>query len=174
MNSEVQNANRRAAWRWGSFVVGLLGLQVIAGIFAILLATGDESVAIVPNYHQKALQWDDEVALQTASRSLGWICDISQVDETSEVAGLRITLVDTQGKSIDVSSGELQIYRHARAADVRRVKIPPGHLGPLELSGCFDSGGLWQVMIDVTDRSENRFAYTQELLVRPAQPKRGV
>lgn len=168
MNSDTHDANRRAAWRWGTFVVSLLGLQVVGGIMAIMLATGDESVAIVPNYHEKAVRWDDEVALQAASRSLGWVCNVSQVDETSEVAGLRITLADREGNPIDLASGELQIYRHARAADVRRVKIPAGSLGSLELRGCFDSHGLWQVMIDVTDRAENRFAYSHELYVSPA------
>ena len=65
MNAETQKANRRAAWRWGGFVVGLLSLQVAGGITAIVLATGDESVAVVPNYHEKSLQWDAEVAVRT-------------------------------------------------------------------------------------------------------------
>ena len=165
MKSETHDSNRRAAWRWGTLVVSLLGLQVVGGIMAIILATGDESVAVVPDYHQKALSWDDEIALQTASAALGWVCEVSQIDEASTVAGLRITLRDRDARPIELASGELQIYRHARAADVRRVKIPAGSIGILELTGCFDAYGLWQVTIDVTDRAGNRFAHARELYV---------
>ena len=165
MNDETHDANRRAAWRWGTFVVSLLGLQVVGGMMALMLATGDESVAVVPDYHQKALHWDDEIALQTASRGLGWICAMSQIDETSTVAGLRIVLADRHAKPIELAFGELQIYRHARAANVRRVRIPAGLFELLELSGCFDAEGRWQVSIDVTDREGHRFAYSRELYV---------
>ena len=167
MNRDINDANRRAAWRWGGMVVSLLGLQVIGGIWAIVLATGDPSVAVVPDYHQKALDWDKEVALQSASRSLGWIYDASPMDAKSDAAGadagLRIRLTDGDGKPIDLVSGELEIYRHARAADVRRVRIPTGVFHALELDNCFDADGLWQVTINVNDRSGNRFTQSSEL-----------
>lgn len=168
MNHETDDANRRAAWRWGTFVVGLLGLQVVGGMMALMLATGDESVAVVPDYHQKALHWDDEIALRTASRGLGWICVMSQIDEPSAAAGLRIVLADRHTKPIDLAFGELQIYRHSRAANVRRLRIPAGSFETLELSGCFDAEGRWQVSIDVTDREGHRFANSQELYVTAA------
>ena len=167
MNGEsrerIQEANRRAAWRWGGLVVSLLGLQVIGGILAIMLATGDASVAVVPDYHQKALDWDNQVALRSASRALGWTCEVSQIEQSQGVAGLRIRLADRNGKPIDLSSGELQIYRHARASEVRRIKIPAGSVGLLELGQCFDATGLWQVSLDVNDRSGNRFTHSSEL-----------
>jgi nitrogen fixation protein FixH len=171
MNPETHAANRSAAWRWGAFIVSLLGLQVIGGIMAIVLASSDESVAVVPNYHQKALKWDEEVAQRSASRALGWTVDVSQVDEAASAAGLRIALSDRRGKPIDLLSGKLEIYRNARASDVHRVEVPPGSYGLLELSGCFDVGGRWQVMLDVTDRAGNRFTCSHELYVRAAGEK---
>ncbi len=169
MKSDTNDLNRRAAWRWGAFVVSLLGLQVLGGIFAIMLATGDKSVAVVPDYHQKALHWDDEMALQSESRALGWVCEVSQRDETGTSTGLRVTLTDRVGNPIELASGELQIYRHVRASDVRRVRIPAGSFNRLDLSRCFDSDGLWQIKIDVTDESGNRFASSQELYVTAAE-----
>lgn len=175
MDPDTQVANRRAAWRWGSMIVGLLGLQVAGGVMAIMLATGDESVAVVPDYHQKGLDWDKEVALRNASLSLGWNCQIAQLDAKASstpsdevsgkqsAAGLSLRLTDHSGQPIELRSGELQLYRHARAADVRRVRIPPGSFSQLELNDCFDAAGLWQVTIDVTDRDGNRFASSKEL-----------
>lgn len=166
---ETHEANRRAAWRWGSLIVGLLGLQVLGGIMAIVLANGDDSVAVVPDYHQKALHWDDEVALQAASRALQWNCQVSQIAEPAGRNGLQIMLADRLGKPIDVLAGELQIYRHARAGDVRRLPLPPGMLGRLELADCFGWDGLWQVTLDVRDRSQNRFVHSSELVVTGTQ-----
>ncbi len=55
---ELEQAERRARHFWVSLIVGLLGLQVAGGITAIFLSVGDPSMAIVPNYHQAALNWD--------------------------------------------------------------------------------------------------------------------
>ncbi len=165
LDSDRQVANRKAALRWGGFVVGLLSLQVIGGVFAILLATGDESVAIVPNYHQKALHWDEQVAIATASSRLGWIAQMDPTHLHRGAAGLRIRLRDQGGQLVEIEAGEIEIYRHIRAADVRRVKIPGGSVGAIDLDPCFDAGGLWQVALDVSDAQGNRFVDSQQINV---------
>lgn len=165
MNTQTAEANRRAAWRWGGFVVGLLGLQVAGGIFAIMLATGDKSVAVVPDYHQKALQWDKQVALQEASKQLGWTLSVDVTSTRQEHPGMTLLLADRNGAPVILDQGEIQIYRHVRASDVRSVALPKGTTGPIELTDCFTSPGLWQVSIDVTDNQGNRFTDSQEVTV---------
>ena len=49
---EQRRYSRRAAWRWGTLVVTFLTLQVGIGVAAIVLSTGDRSVAIEPDYYQ--------------------------------------------------------------------------------------------------------------------------
>lgn len=165
--TDIQRANRRAAWRWGSLVVGLLSLQVAGGIVAIILASSDESVAVVPNYHEKALNWDAEMAAQAASAALGWRCEVSQIGGTAEPGGLRITVTDREGKPVAVRSGALRLYRHIRAADVRRLPLPAGQFALLELSDCFDAPGLWQVMLELRGDGGETFLHSQELMVQP-------
>lgn len=169
MNSSTHAANRSAAWRWGAFIVTLLGLQVIGGIMAIVLASGDQSVAVVPDYHQKALNWDEEVAQRAASRALGWTVDVSQVDHSSPEAGLKIVLSDKNAAPIDLLSGNLEFYRTARASEVHRLDIPPGAYGLLQWNDCFDANGRWRVMLDLTDRAGNRFTSSHELYVTAAR-----
>ncbi len=172
--AEYRRANRRAAWRWGSFVVGLLGLQVAGGIVAIILATGDESVAVVPNYHEKALNWDAEMAAQAASAALGWKCEVSQIRDVPNRSGLRITLTDREGLPVVVKSGALRLYRHVRASDVRQVPIPPGKFARLEIADCFDQVGLWQVMLDLNGENGERFLHSQELSVTQSEQNAGL
>src|SRR6056297_599142 len=107
--------NRRAAWRWGSLVVGMLTVQVVAGAFAIRLATRDPSVAVVPDYYQKALDWDDHVALRRASQKLGWDVLLQQIDLDKPYSGLQIDVVDRSGRPVPLKSGSVRLYSHVRA-----------------------------------------------------------
>ncbi len=158
-----QAANRSAALRWGSFVVGLLSLQVIGGIIAIMLATGDKSVAVVPDYHQKALDWDEHVAIRAASQRLGWNAEMTQAGEGTST-GLQLYLRDQTGQLVQIESGWIEIFRHARAGQVRRVPISDV-AGAITLRDCFDAEGRWQVTLDVRDASGNRFVDSQEIYV---------
>lgn len=169
MSAQTAEANRRAAWRWGGFVVGLLGLQIAGGIFAIMLATGDKSVAVVPDYHQKALQWDRQVALQEASQRLGWTLGVEVTNSGRQHPGMSLLLVDRTGMPVVLDQGEIQIYRHVRASEVRTVALPNGTTGAIKLTDCFTSPGLWQVSVDVTDRQGNRFADSREINVELAK-----
>ncbi|MCG8652885.1 MAG: FixH family protein [Pirellulales bacterium] len=168
-------ANRRAAWRWGSFVVALLSLQVAGGVVAILLASGDPSVAVVPDYHQKALHWDDQVALRSAAAKLGWSLQLSQVQSGEGFAGLTIELRDRSGQWVPIHSGTIEIYRHVRAGDVRRTQITDPVTGPLDLPKCFSNSGLWQVSMDVQDARGNRFVDSREVhvVIDRDEPVRG-
>jgi hypothetical protein len=162
---DLHAANRRAAWTWGSIIVGLLSLQVAGGVVAIILATGDQSVAVVPDYHQKALQWDNEMAIRRASQQLGWTCDVRSVpfDADQRGAGLVVNLVDRQGETVQVAQGTLRWYQHTRANDVKELAIPARRLTTMRLDDCFHTNGLWEVMIDVTDRDGNRFVHSVTL-----------
>lgn len=182
--SDHRVANRNAALRWGTFVVGMLGLQVIGGVTAIILASSDKSVAVVPGYHEKALHWDDEIAIQTASNRLGWVAEVTQTneneasdeandDEANAAAGLQIQLRDQSGQWVAIESGTIEIYRHVRAAEVRRVRIPAAVIGAIDLSDCFDVGGLWQVSLDVHDAAGNRFVDSREIDVLLPTSHRG-
>ena len=49
----------RAKLIWGGVVVGFLSLEIVMCLVAITLSSGDESFAVVPGYHEQALQWDE-------------------------------------------------------------------------------------------------------------------
>ena len=160
---ERQVANRRAAWCWGSFVVGLLTLQVTGGVIAIVLAGSDQSVAVVPDYYQKALKWDEEVAIRAASDRLGWVAQMNQTDGEQGLAGLEVRLRNESGQLVKFDTGTLEIYRHVRAGDVRRVALPAASEGAIQLDNCFDASGLWQISLDVEDAAGNRFVESREI-----------
>ena len=168
MNQEaIQRINRRAAWRWGSFVIGLLGLQVAGGVVAILLATGDKSVAVVPSYDAQAFNWDEKMAIRTASAALGWNCKLRQIPSGTLPAGLQLTIHDHTKMPVRLRVGEVCFYQHTRASEIQRVAIPGGDFNGLELPNCFKEYGLWQILIDVRGVNDERFVDSQTLMVQP-------
>lgn len=156
-------ANRRAAWRWGSFVVGLLSLQVVLGVAAVMLATGDESVAVIPDYYDKALNWDEQMAQRQSSKALGWQVEFVETDYGQLGSGLQINLKDAADTPIQIQSGTVHLYRHARASERMAAPIAKADDGIIEVASCFSHHGLWQVELDVIDRDGNRFVESRRM-----------
>ncbi len=63
-------AERLACFQWTSFILLLLGGSVGMWIYAAVLAVSDPSMAVVPDYHEKALQWDKHLEVQRASQAV--------------------------------------------------------------------------------------------------------
>lgn len=162
-NEQIARTNRWAAWRWGSLVVGMLGLQVVLGVVAITLATNDDSVAVVPDYYEKALRWDDEVARRSASDALAYQASVRITDDGMPVSGIRLELRDAQDQPVEIRAGVLRTYRHLRAADVRSINVPASADGVVRCDGCFNHPGLWELDFELTDASGNQFLLTRTI-----------
>ena len=161
-------ASRNAALRWGGFVVALLGLQVAGGAAAIYLASNDPSAAVVPNYHEKALNWDREIELQQSSADLNWQV---QLDVTAGVRnqGLVVQIKDDAGKYVQIQRGDVRLYHHSRAGKILRVPVALHSAEPIVVADCFPRPGLWQVELDIVDEQGNHFVDSQELRVGTLQ-----
>ncbi len=157
---DIRRLNRNAAWRWGSLVVGLLTLQVIGGVTSIILATSDESVAVIPDYHQKALRWDEEMSVRAASAKLGWSTDLA-----THGRGMNLSVFDQDGNRVAIASGKIEWYHLAKAAKVNRFDVNSVPTGSIDLQRCFDADGRWNVTLDLLDEQGNRFVHAQEIYV---------
>ncbi len=112
---ELERAERRARHFWVSLIVGLLGLQVAGGITAIFLSVGDPSMAIVPNYHQAALNWDVTHRAHQLTQQLGWKIDptIGVRDEASGARQLPSESWTSRGSRYQAcTSGQAFIITH--------------------------------------------------------------
>lgn len=155
-------ANRKAAWIWGSIVVGFLALQVLIGVAAIFLATGDPSVAVVPDYYEKAIKWDEYVALQTQSDRLGWQVgtEIAPTGKSLQSQYVMLYLRDAQGRPLSDLSGRVRVYHHARASQTEEVSIQPMSAGVYSAEVQMPRDGLWEVELDVQGTEGQRFVKT--------------
>jgi hypothetical protein len=73
-NVEVGRKRRVSAtvyFRWPVIVVLLLMCHVGAMVFAAVLATKHGGAAVIPNYYEKSLHWDEEKAARAAGGAGG-------------------------------------------------------------------------------------------------------
>lgn len=161
----MRRSNRRAAWFWGGLVVCFLTAQVAVGVVAIVLATGDPSVAIEPDYYEKALNWDKHVAEKEASDRLGWSCAIEVVptQEASPTHQLLIHMNDRSGQSVEDLKGKVKLYHHARAAEIQSLAIKPLSPGLYVVAAQMERTGLWQIELDLEGNAGERFLFEHTL-----------
>jgi nitrogen fixation protein FixH len=107
-------------WKWPLIVVGLLLGHISIMITAVVLATSDKSFAVLPDYYQKAVNWDRSQADLRASEKLGWqvmLVPSPDVDPTGRRT-LTLTLADSDGRPIGNADVEVSAYHQARPNEV--------------------------------------------------------
>jgi nitrogen fixation protein FixH len=155
----------RAAWLWGSFVVGFLILQLVAGGLAIALAARDPSVAVMPDYHEKALRWDEEIARQQRSEALNWNAEVAValVPNQPQLRNLSVRVVDANGEPIAGGTAELSFFHHTRAADFTTRSLSETEPGIYSATLPMSRSGLWDIDFTLGRNADERFRDSRTL-----------
>ena len=154
----AQAAERSAQWRWGGFVVLLLSGSVGAWIYAAVLAVSDPSMAVVPDYHEKALRWDEHLAAERASQSVGWTTAIvpGAIDGLAKERELTVFLRDRNAQPVVGATGHVRCYHHARASAVFETEFQEKDPGSYSCKLPMARAGQWQMELKF-QRSDERF-----------------
>lgn len=156
-------AANRAAWLWGSVVTAFLILQLIIGGLAFSLASKDPSVAVMPNYHERALRWDDEVASRRLSDSLGWQVT-AVIHEPSPTGGKReieFRLVDANSAPVSDAQAEIEYFHHARAGEFANHPLRETGPGIYAAELPLLRKGLWEIDLTAIRSDAERFRWTR-------------
>ena len=70
IQATLQQKEKTAQFLWTGFILMFFVIQAIVWIVAITLTANDKSHAVLPNYDERALKWNEEVALRAASEKL--------------------------------------------------------------------------------------------------------
>lgn len=126
-------------------VLGLLGGHVVFIMTAITLATGDRSFAVVPEYYQKAVDYDQRKAALQESRALGWLVAL-QPDETIDAVGQRgvkVRITDRQGNPLSNLTLKIDCYHLSRASDALSLELSEIAPGEYEGQARMAKEGFW-------------------------------
>ncbi len=138
---------------WPIGIAAILSATVAANIWLAVVAGGDPSFAIEPNYYQKGVQWDSTLAQAERNAALGWRIEPSLAAFTTRGgAVLRVALTDSTGAAIDDATITVAALFNARAGSVLdatlvhdtagySVRLPVRHGGQWELRFAVSRGG---------------------------------
>jgi nitrogen fixation protein FixH len=149
--AELVRLERNARRWWVSAIVGLLGLQVVVGVGSVMLALGDPTVAIVPNYHQKALDWDASQRAAHLTGKLGWKVSplVSLASPETGMRLVRVSVMNRTGQPVSDLNISAKVYHHARGSEVYDLKMVETDAGYYEATTSLSSAGLWQIYLQI-------------------------
>jgi nitrogen fixation protein FixH len=136
-------------WKWPLIVVGLLLGHISIMVTAVVLATSDKSFAVLPDYYQKAVNWDKDQADLRASAKLGWqaiLVPSPEVDPTGR-RSIALTLTDAGGRPIANADVEVAAYHQARPNEVIQTTFHTDASGQASQALVMRREGFYQIGI---------------------------
>lgn len=171
--TSIEDRELFAKWTWVGLIVGLLAIQVMIGGMAIFLANSDPAHAVVPNYHQQAVEYDNVLAARQVSHQLGWTWTMvpgQQLDSNGKRL-LMVQLQDGKAQPLTEARVGVQLWHHARGNQRQNMNLVPVPEKPGWYHGeaVVDRPGLWQVELNV-DRQKEHFVDRRENYWSLAKP----
>ncbi len=135
-----------------SVVLGLLGAHMVFIFTAITLGTGDPSFAVVPDYYEKAVDYDEHKALLARSTALGWSVELlpSTLADVKGQRELMLRLRDAEGQPVEGAEVQVTGYHLARAGEPIEMNCVQTLPGVYRGQGKMGREGFWQFEIDVS------------------------
>ena len=145
-------ARKPRSYKWPLIVVSLLLGHVTLMVSAVVIAKADKSFTVLPEYYQKAVDWEKNQAELRASQKLGWqvtVVPSADVSPTGERA-VEVTLVDDAGRPIPDALVEITAYHHARPAELIKARLRTGTNGRAVQNVVMRREGFYQVNVTAT------------------------
>ena len=146
IQTTLQQKEKTAQFLWTGFILMFFVIQAIVWIVAITLTANDTSHAVVPNYDERALKWNEEVALRAASEKLGWQSQLS-IDDSGDILGQRVItmkLRDRNDEPVNDATVNLRAFHRARAGVPQLLEFSAAGEGVYTSTIRVDKSGLWQ------------------------------
>jgi nitrogen fixation protein FixH len=149
--------------RWALFPIVLLGILVTIQGILFSLSRSDPSFAVEPEYYQKAVAWDDEMAQRSVNATLGWKSS-AQIIAQGRDANLYLTLQEPNGSPLTGASVQATVFPNARALQRENVQPRETEPGVYTAAIPFLHQGVWEVRLTASRAKET---YTQTLRISP-------
>jgi nitrogen fixation protein FixH len=140
----------KRGYQWPIAMAGLLALTVAANVGVAIVASGDPSFAIEPDYYRKAIAWDSALEQSRANADLGWRIEPAlDAFARGKGAALRVRILDASGAPISRAAVRVSALHNARARDVIEDSLRPSGGGEYVATLPIARAGQWELRFDV-------------------------
>ncbi|MBM3909103.1 MAG: FixH family protein [Gemmatimonadetes bacterium] len=147
--------------QWPIGVAAVLVLAILGNIYVAVRANSDPTVAIEPDYYQKAVRFDADQALRRRSERLGWRVTLTATRTSATDAEVVAVLVDSTGASVRGAVVRVAARAVVRSNDVfsaTAIEAGDRYLAAVPVN----RGGLWDFDVEAV-RGGERFVASQRL-----------
>lgn len=146
--------------RWPFIIVGMLVVHIMLMAVAVVMSTRHRP-AIVPNYYQQALKWDQAQAQRRASEELGWKVTFEPSTIISPLGqrDISIRIVDRDNQPVADAYIEIAYFHHAHADETLTSTMRTDARGVATQSMKMRNEGWWQIQL-VASSSTGRYITT--------------
>lgn len=130
-------------------VFALLGTNVCIVGATVYLANSDRSFAVVPDYYQKALAWNQTASQRDRNRLLAWSVDVAVGAPGVRGRTVSARVADRDGKAIERGKVELIAFHDARAGEQFSATLTENSPGVYGASMPLERAGSWEFRVRV-------------------------
>ncbi|ODT01860.1 MAG: hypothetical protein ABS52_16185 [Gemmatimonadetes bacterium SCN 70-22] len=153
--------------QWPIGIAVILAITVIGNVWLAVLVSRDEAFAVEPDYYQKAVHFDDELALRAESARLGWrVVPQLQLGTPSRAGSLTATVTDASGAPLTGARVEVLAMHNARASHQLTARLSESGNGSYSAPLDAQRPGEWELRFTVT-RGGDRFAVRERVDAPP-------
>ena len=117
---------------WPGIVCALIGLNMCIVAVTVVLAHSDRSLAVEPDYYQKALRWENTQRQREVNRSLGWEVRIEH-SGPGTTPSVSVIITDRDGRPVEGAGVGVTAFHNARPAD--RSERALSETAPVSVAG---------------------------------------
>lgn len=153
--------------QWPIGIALVLILSAGSNIWVALIAAHDEAFAVEPDYYQKAVHFDDEMALRAGSAKLGWrVIPTLALGVPGQSGSLDATVTDSSGTPITGATVQVLAMHNARASHQLTATLLDAGEGRYRAPLDAVRPGEWELRFLVT-RGTVRFAVRERVDAAP-------
>ena len=145
----------------------------LIALYAYLFHVADDPRALVvePNYYQKGLHYDDEMAQQRENTALGWRIAPTVTPAGGGNAELSVALTDASGRRLDGATVSVVAMHNLLADHPDSATLADRGGGVYAAMLAMPRAGMWELKFDVT-RAGARFTEDERIELEPAPAAR--
>ena len=134
---------------WPLMIVGFLLLGVTWSLGVVVASQSDGGPAVVNDYYQKAINWDQEIKRRARSDAFKWSLSM-ELKNSSTDPTLVTTILDAMGEPVDGFQGSIIATRPQIAEPVAVLHLVELETAPGVYVSAFPqlSKGIWDFKID--------------------------
>lgn len=110
---------------WPLFVVALLITSVTYSMTVVFASQSDGGAQVIDNYYEKAVNWDDRIALQNQSLATGWEATLSfePANNAPNAHTLLLNITDAEANVLSGFQGVIRAKRPHTSGTVTEILI---------------------------------------------------